>query len=463
MNRLKLEHNKRSKSLDFLNTLHNCSNESVKTFHKEIPRKEYKRIDSPDINAEEDDLLVLTDSSIEGSSRSNEYLHTLEQKIEKLSDYLVDQEKILTDIKTELKLNNSFYNLSLAGISTELAEKGATEDFNTPDDSDDRAKNLLCALKPKDMQRLEREIKEVLSKFLQSDDLKEQLVLATQQCVQDAIRSSLSDSLSAHYLPTLERSQRHLLNHVTNVIRESFRELEDNTKLLSISVHRRTKTLRRTLQEHQSLLDKADSNLLRDLKRGLQEILHEELRLWRENLFDVLFTQSRVQHVSNEDDVSSTTSSFVPSSPPQPADPKKSIIDQLLKSAEIHNLMRAGEENSSFERALSAADLTLVVAACRAAEPARLFAPPCRLRQPVLLSLVQQLATDMVHDTQLKCRYLEDALINLNPCDAVTRSHLPIVVKEVREHLTKFLTDYPNHVASRRVALIIMAANNLLS
>ncbi|XP_013181093.1 PREDICTED: enhancer of mRNA-decapping protein 4-like isoform X2 [Papilio xuthus] len=400
---------------------------------------------------------------MEGSSRSNEYLHTLEQKIEKLSDYLLDQEKILTDIKTELKLNNSFYNLALAGINTDLAKNCDTEDCNRPENSDVRAKNLLCALKPKDMQRLERDIKEVLSKFLQSDDLKEQLVSATQQCVQEAIRSSLSDSLSAHYLPTLERSQRHLLNHVTNVIRESFRELEDNTKLLSTSVHRRTKNLRRTLQEHQSLLDEADGKLLRDLKRALQEILHEELRLWRENLFDVLFTQSRAQHVSNEDDVSSTTSSFVPSSPPQPPDPKKSIIDQLLKSAEIHNLMRAGEVNSSFERALNAADLTLVMAACRAAEPARLFAPPCRLRQPVLLSLLQQLATDMVHDTQLKCRYLEDAIINLNPCDKVTRSHLPMVVKEVRGHLTKFLTDYPNHVASRRVTLIIMAANNLLS
>lgn len=61
------------------------------------------------------------------------------------------------------------------------------------------------------------------------------------------------------------------------------------------------------------------------------------------------------------------------------------------------------------------------------------------------------------------CRYLEDAIINLNPLDAVTRSHLPVVVREVRSHLTKFLTDYPNHVAGRRVALIIMAANNLLS
>ncbi|KPJ13259.1 Enhancer of mRNA-decapping protein 4 [Papilio machaon] len=270
------------------------NNESVKTFHKEIPRKEYKRIDSPDTNAEEDDLLVLTDSSIEGSSRSNEYLHTLEQKIEKLSDYLLEQEKILTDIKTELKLNNSFYNLSLAGISTELAEKGATEDFN--------------------------------------------------------------------------------ISTINFLLTQCF----DMVKLT-----------------------KHDQTII--------------------------------------------------------------VICSKLKSAEIHNLMRAGEENSSFERALSAADLTLVVAACRAAEPARLFAPPCRLRQPVLLSLVQQLATDMVHDTQLKCRYLEDALINLNPYDAVTRTHLPVVVKEVREHLTKFLTDYPNHVASRRVALIIMAANNLLS
>lgn len=75
-----------------------------------------------------------------------------------------------------------------------------------------------------------------------------------------------------------------------------------------------------------------------------------------------------------------------------------------MKSAEINKQIQDGDVNGSFERALSAADLSLVMAACRAADPATLFAPPCALTQAVLLALAQQLATDMVHDTQLKCR-----------------------------------------------------------
>lgn len=75
-----------------------------------------------------------------------------------------------------------------------------------------------------------------------------------------------------------------------------------------------------------------------------------------------------------------------------------------MQSAEIKKLIREGAVNQAFEQALTAADLSLVMAACRAAEPGTVFTPPCTLNQPVLLSLIQQLATDMVHDTQLKCR-----------------------------------------------------------
>lgn len=66
------------------------------------------------------------------------------------------------------------------------------------------------------------------------------------------------------------------------------------------------------------------------------------------------------------------------------------------------------------------------------------------------------------YNTVFYCRYLEDAIINLDPANPATHSHLPLVVGEVRKHLSKFLASYPSHVASRRVSLIIMAADNLM-
>ena len=77
-----------------------------------------------------------------------------------------------------------------------------------------------------------------------------------------------------------------------------------------------------------------------------------------------------------------------------------------MKSAKISKSIMDGEIGKSFEEALSSSDLSLVVAVCKAADPAKIFGPPCSLKQSVLLSLIQQLVTDMVHDTLLKCRLL---------------------------------------------------------
>lgn len=80
------------------------------------------------------------------------------------------------------------------------------------------------------------------------------------------------------------------------------------------------------------------------------------------------------------------------------------FILHQMQTALINKQIQAGDINGSFERALSAGDLSLVMAACRAADPDHVFAVPCKLEQYVLLSLIQQLATDMLHETQLKCR-----------------------------------------------------------
>ncbi|XP_045761323.1 uncharacterized protein LOC123864739 [Maniola jurtina] len=183
--------------------------------------------------------------------------------------------------------------------------------------------------------------------------------------------------------------------------------------------------------------------------------------LKREDFFRGTLGPSKLNPLSLETEYLYAEEQNLPPSPPQPTDPGISVVDHLMQSALINKKISEGDLNGSFEEALSHCNLALVMTACRAVDPAEVFSPCC-LTQSVLLSLVQQLATDMVHDTQLKCRYLEEALINLDVSDQVTRVHLPLVVREVHEHLSKFVRDYPHHVANRRVSLIIMAAENLI-
>lgn len=59
-------------------------------------------------------------------------------------------------------------------------------------------------------------------------------------------------------------------------------------------------------------------------------------------------------------------------------------------------------------------------------------------------------------------RYLEDSIMKLDTHHPVTKSHLPVVVAEVSKNLNAFLHTFPSHMSSRRIKMIIMAANSLL-
>lgn len=133
-----------------------------------------------------------------------------------------------------------------------------------------------------------------------------------------------------------------------------------------------------------------------------------------------------------------------------------------MQVAQIQSLIASGDVNGAFQQALSASDLALVVMACRAAEPAQVFGPPCKLKQHVLLSLVQQLAADMARDTPLKHRYLEEAVMNLDTSNPVTREHLPAVVRELQKQLMSFLAAAPNHGLARQLRMLLMATEALV-
>ncbi|XP_030027454.1 enhancer of mRNA-decapping protein 4 isoform X2 [Manduca sexta] len=432
--------------------------------------------------SDSDDAADVVDSGIaEKSIYDSDLLVCLEQKIDRLSDMFLEQCRLLTTLKEEIcksKLamektehvhNQIFTDLLKKAITQSIRELNLPKLPNTTDSdgTNHQAKLLLDAIESNKGTSFGREIREELMSFLQSEELKKQMVNATTESVKDIVGGCLSRDFSNLYLPILERSHRRLVTHVSRVIETAFVEQENST-VLSKSVYKTSRVLRRALERHQTILEAASDpgkSLINTLQCAVEEFLHSELKQWRQKVLDMFCSQlqsePREAHAMETLDLSPPCD-YAPASPPQPADPGHSIIDQLMQSAEIQKLISEGHVNQAFEQALNAADLSLVMAACRAVDPGAVFTSPCTLKQPVLLSLIQQLATDMVHDTQLKCSYLEDAIINLNTTHSDTRVHLPLVVGEVKKHLSKFLSSYPNHVASRRVTLIIMAADNLL-
>ncbi|KAJ8726038.1 hypothetical protein PYW07_000736 [Mythimna separata] len=416
------------------------------------------------------------DSGICEKMIDTDMLGVMEQKIDRLSDMFLEQCKLLTNMKEELRSSKMMlakaeiaHSEMLVGmlkkaIAQRMSQQGATQSSREDDSMNSRARTLLQAIESRQEVSLGSEIRNSVISFLQSEELKDQMVRATVESMRGLIGDCLSRDMSKLYLPVLERSHRRLIAHIHKIVEQAFFELEDKSSSLFRSVYKTSGALRRALEHHQCLLEASANpgkNLVNTVQCTVEELLQKELKEWRSKVTDLFSAQPfPISQVKVESPVPPLD--YGPDTPPQPAGPEVSVIDQLMQTALINKQIAEGDVNGSFERALSAGDLSLVMAACRAVDPGQVFAAPCSLQQHVLLSLVQQLATDMLHETQLKCRYLEEAMINLDVSNQDTREHLPLVVEEVRKHLSKFLRAYPNHVAGRRIALIVMAANSLL-
>lgn len=65
---------------------------------------------------------------------------------------------------------------------------------------------------------------------------------------------------------------------------------------------------------------------------------------------------------------------------------------------------------------------------------------PCPLSQPVLLSLMQQLSVDLMHDTTLKTTIITEALRKVDPAAPVPRMHLPRLMPQIHTNVRQAYT-----------------------
>nr|XP_053645484.1 enhancer of mRNA-decapping protein 4-like [Cherax quadricarinatus] len=128
---------------------------------------------------------------------------------------------------------------------------------------------------------------------------------------------------------------------------------------------------------------------------------------------------------------------------------------------QVQGLISQGQFNTAFKQALSASDLSLVVFVCERVNPQQVFnMTPCPLSQDVLLSLVNQLSHDLSTFTDLKIKYLEEAVMNLDATHPVTREHMRPVLQGFQRNLHTYLSANPNH---KKVKMILMAVNHLVA
>ncbi|MEQ2157839.1 hypothetical protein GOODEAATRI_005907, partial [Goodea atripinnis] len=139
-------------------------------------------------------------------------------------------------------------------------------------------------------------------------------------------------------------------------------------------------------------------------------------------------------------------------------------LDYQTQQANILQFLQQGQLNQAFQQALSATDLNLVLYVCETIDSQQVFGQtPCPLSQPVLLSLIQQLSSNLATRSELKISYLEDALMNLDHSDPLTRDHMSSVLAQVRPKLITFLQQDPHSPLSKRARRLLMMLQGLVN
>lgn len=157
-----------------------------------------------------------------------------------------------------------------------------------------------------------------------------------------------------------------------------------------------------------------------------------------------------------ENHANSINESTVHSQAPTPAPTLYDVQEQIKQH------LAQGQINTAFHHALVANDLNLVEFTLEKADYKQVF-NPCPLQQPVLLSLIQQIAADMNNHNDLKQRYLSDAIVSLDIHDATTREHAPKITRELYQHCQNFISANPHSPLVGGVKMLMMAVQGIKS
>ncbi|CAL1539397.1 unnamed protein product [Lymnaea stagnalis] len=146
------------------------------------------------------------------------------------------------------------------------------------------------------------------------------------------------------------------------------------------------------------------------------------------------------------------------------ATPVPSTTEQEDSKDRIMRELRTGRINEAFQIALSASNLDVVVFTCESAKPLDIFSQKqCPLTQPVLLSLISQLSASLEKNFELKIKYLEEAVLNLDTSQPMTSEHIPNVLGGLVQRLQALEVNSADTRKLKMIKMLMMAAKSLMT
>ncbi|XP_041124346.1 enhancer of mRNA-decapping protein 4-like [Polyodon spathula] len=297
---------------------------------------------------------------------------------------------------------------------------------------------------------------------------------AAADALQGPIQAAYKEAFQSIVLPVFEKGCQSMFQQINDSFKsgtqEYIQQLEGHLKNKKLREHDVRDPMMGLLQQmidtFQNTTDQLPSNITASVRSEVQHQLHITVG----NLQDSILTQvqrivkGEVSMAMKEQQAAVTTSIMQAMRSAAGTPIPSSHLDYQTQQANILQLLQQGQLNQAFQQALSAADLNLVLYVCETVNSQQVFGQnSCPLIQPVLLSLIQQLSTNLATRTELKISYLEDAVMNLDHGDPVTRDHMSSVLSQVRQKLFQFLQADPHNVLSKRARRLMMMLQGLVN
>ncbi|XP_028906731.1 enhancer of mRNA-decapping protein 4 [Ornithorhynchus anatinus] len=324
---------------------------------------------------------------------------------------------------------------------------------------------------------VEGTLKESITKLVKSKNLTDAIARATADTLQGPMQATYREAFQNVVLPAFEKICQAMFQQINDSFKlgtqEYLQQLEGHMKSRKSREQEAREPvlaqLRGLIISLQSATDQMAATVTSSVRAEVQHQLHVAVGSMQESIL------AQVQRIikgevslAMKEQQAAVTSSIMQAMRSAAGTPiPAGHLDGQAQQAHILQLLQQGHLNQAFQQALTAADLNLVLYVCETVDPHQVFGqPPCPLSQPVLLSLIQQLSSDLGTRTELKISYLEEAVMHLDNADPITRDHMGLVLTQVRQKLCQFLQAEPLNTlnkSARRLTIMLqgLASPNL--
>ncbi|XP_048828671.1 enhancer of mRNA-decapping protein 4 isoform X2 [Brienomyrus brachyistius] len=320
---------------------------------------------------------------------------------------------------------------------------------------------------------VEGTLKENVLRVTKSKNTADAIGRAAAEVLQGPIQASYRDTFDSVVLPLFQKGCRSMFLQINDSFRQGTQEYIQQLESQARSRRQRERDardprllhLQHVIAAFHGCSSRLGSATLAGVRSEIQHLMHTLVG----NLQDSILVQvqravkGEVSQAIQEQQavVTSSIMQAMRSAAATPVPPAQ--VDYQAQQASVLLLLQQGHVNQAFQQALSAADLDLVLYVCETVDSQLVFGqPPCPLIQPVLLSLIQQLSTNLATRSELKISYLEEALLNLDHSDPVTRDHMSPVLTQVRQKLFQFLQQELHSPLGTRARRLLLMLEGLL-